>query len=236
MRKYLLPQNGQFYKANLHCHTNISDGGFSPEKVKQMYMEKGYSVVAFTDHEILVPHNDLAEDNFLPLNGYEYEVNGPLDPINPIERHRKKCHICMIATESEGIHQVCWGENIWGNIGKYLDKAQIDHALPLYKQRYCGEGITEVMEMARKAGFFVTYNHPQWSMEDMIDIAGYHGMHAMEIYNHASTCEGWTEYNPHIYDAILRRGERIYCIAADDNHGTEQQFGGWTMIRAEKLE
>ncbi len=26
MRKYLLPETGSFYKANLHCHTNLSDG------------------------------------------------------------------------------------------------------------------------------------------------------------------------------------------------------------------
>ena len=26
MRKYLLPENGNFYKANLHCHTTVTDG------------------------------------------------------------------------------------------------------------------------------------------------------------------------------------------------------------------
>ena len=34
MKKYLLPQNGQFYKANLHCHTNFSDGKRTPAEVK----------------------------------------------------------------------------------------------------------------------------------------------------------------------------------------------------------
>ena len=52
MRKYLLPKEGNFYKANLHCHTNLSDGDFTPEEIKEMYKTEGYSVVAYTDHDL----------------------------------------------------------------------------------------------------------------------------------------------------------------------------------------
>ena len=38
MKKYLLPENGNFYKANLHCHTTVSDGNWTPEEVKKNYM------------------------------------------------------------------------------------------------------------------------------------------------------------------------------------------------------
>ena len=75
MRKYLLPEAGTFYKANLHCHSTVSDGRLSPEEVKNVYKKKGYSVVAFTDHDVLVPHPELDDEDFLPLNGYEIEVN-----------------------------------------------------------------------------------------------------------------------------------------------------------------
>ena len=40
MRTYLLPQEGTFYKANLHCHTTVSDGKRTPEEIKKEYMEK----------------------------------------------------------------------------------------------------------------------------------------------------------------------------------------------------
>ena len=33
MKKYLLPETGNFYKANLHVHTTISDGALSPEEI-----------------------------------------------------------------------------------------------------------------------------------------------------------------------------------------------------------
>ena len=39
MRKYLLPENSNSYKANLHTHSNFSDGGMSPEEIKEYYVE-----------------------------------------------------------------------------------------------------------------------------------------------------------------------------------------------------
>ena len=57
MKKYLIDPNLKWYKANLHCHTNNSDGYFAPDEIKKLYMEQGYSVVAFSDHEtILIIH------------------------------------------------------------------------------------------------------------------------------------------------------------------------------------
>ena len=53
--KYLINPNKTQYKANLHCHTNLSDGHWTPEQVKEEYKKRGYSVVAITDHERLEP-------------------------------------------------------------------------------------------------------------------------------------------------------------------------------------
>jgi len=75
MRQYLLPENGKFYKANMHMHTNISDGNMTREEVKQTFLDKGYSIVAYTDHEVLVPHNDLSDENFLALTSYEVSLS-----------------------------------------------------------------------------------------------------------------------------------------------------------------
>ena len=53
MRKYLLPKDGTFYKANLHCHSTVSDGALTPEELKKAYMAEGYSIIAYTDHNVL---------------------------------------------------------------------------------------------------------------------------------------------------------------------------------------
>ena len=112
-----------------------------------------------------------------------------------------------------------------------------------YVRKFDPKIISEMMQLGRDNGFFVTYNHPVWSMEDYGDYINYHGMHAMEICNYGSACEGFPEYNPKVYDDMLRGGERIYCIAADDNHNRTafndpkfDSFGAFTVIKAEKLE
>ena len=40
MKKYLLPKSGNFYKANMHCHTTLSDGKKTPEEVKALYPDE----------------------------------------------------------------------------------------------------------------------------------------------------------------------------------------------------
>ena len=46
----LLKKNGPWFKANLHCHTTLSDGNMTAAQVKDWYKSHGYSVVAVTDH------------------------------------------------------------------------------------------------------------------------------------------------------------------------------------------
>ena len=93
MRKYLVPKEGSFYKANLHCHSTISDGKWTPEEIKENYMAQGYSIVAYTDHQAFVTHNDLSDENFLALNGYELDIGeGKVEG-----RTSKTCHICFVS-------------------------------------------------------------------------------------------------------------------------------------------
>ena len=39
------------YKANLHSHSVISDGNLTPAEMKKAYKDRGYSILAITDHE-----------------------------------------------------------------------------------------------------------------------------------------------------------------------------------------
>lgn len=67
----LLPDDGNLYKANLHCHTTVSDGAFTPREIKDMYLAEGYHAVAYTDHKVCAPHNELTDDGFVALSGVE---------------------------------------------------------------------------------------------------------------------------------------------------------------------
>lgn len=241
MKKYLLSKEGSFYKANLHCHSNYSDGKLSPEEIKRQYMEHGYSVVAYTDHDILIPHSELTDENFLALNGYEMEINEEKSPYFSA----KTCHLCMIALEPDNLKQVCWHREkyLFGNATNYKEQVQFYENEADYERSYTPECISDIMKKGREHGFFVTYNHPAWSMEEYNDYINYHNMHAMEICNYSCFNIGYDDYNPKVYDEMLRSGKRIFCISTDDNHNAHAQssplydsFGGFTVIKAPKLE
>ncbi len=235
MKKYLLPENGNFYKANLHCHTTYSDGAMTPEEVKEHYKNNGYSVVAYTDHNILADHSDLADENFLPLLAIEADITEP-EFCSP----RKTCHLCMISLEPTN-KQILWNRN-----GRYrhgrscLTLEEINAKLPEdfkdYTRFYSAKGVQDAIKIAKENGYFVTYNHPTWSQESYNDYVHYDGIDAMEVVNGACVVMGYDEYNIHAYDDLLRTGHKILCIAADDNHNIRHCCVGATVIKADKLE
>lgn len=241
MKKYLLSQNGNFYKANLHCHTTVSDGKKTPEEVKEIYQKLGYSVVAYTDHDILIPHNDLSDDNFLALNGFEIEINEKKEPSKPF---RKCCHICFVALDKNNIIQPMWNEKyLFGNAPNYKHIVKYDETQTPYVREYNDEKITEMMQTGVKNGFFVTYNHPTWSRENYPEYIKYSGMNAFEMFNGGCIVEGYDDYNPRVYDDLLGAGKRIYCIGTDDNHNCNDSNSrywdsgiAFTMINAQNLE
>lgn len=243
MRQYLLPEKGKFYKANLHCHSNLCDGGLSPQEIKSHYQSMGYSIVAYTDHDLLIPHNDLTDSSFVALNGVELAVSEADSSLKGSER----CfHLCCIALDPENhctpcyhsTKYVCYGSSPYRPIAQRVP-GTIDR-----NREYSTVCFNAMAQEARNAGFFVTYNHPEWSLEDQSEYCRYEGMHAMEIVNFRSQTKGFLDYNPEAYDAMLRKGKRLFCIGDDDNHnnpGTERSRkwdsgGAWVMIKSEKLE
>ncbi len=241
MKKYLLPENGAFYKANLHCHTTISDGKCTPEEIKEIYKEMGYSIVAYTDHDILLPHTELNDDDFLALHGFEVEINEDKDePFSNV----KSTHLCFIALEEDNLVQPCWNRTwyLFGNAPKYAHLVKFDESEPDYWRSYNAECVTEMLKKGREKGFFATYNHPAWSLDGYESYINYDGMNAMEIFNGSCIVSGYEDYNNRVYDDILKSGKRIYCIGADDNHnlaqkGTRKFDSGiaWTEIKADRL-
>ena len=227
MKKYLISEEGHFYKANLHSHSTVSDGELSPQQMKKLYLENGYSILAFTDHSRFVTHNDLTDEGFLALNG----VENAADETGKGWMHDRCCDICFIALSPERtLHPLQEEKNVQGD-GEYA----------AFTPTYCTEDINRMIASGVKNGFFATYNHPTWSLENYERYITYEGMHAMEMFNLSSWVDGYNEYNGDIYDDMLRSGKRLFCTATDDNHnrapGTRHwdSFGGFTMIKAPSL-
>lgn len=230
MKIELLPKEMNQYKANLHSHTVLSDGCVTPKVMKDAYKAQGYSILAFTDHNIFIPHNDLTEKDFLILNGIEYDVNA---------KGGKTCHFCAIAGSKDEENQLFFHREpryVWKGGLEAIKQVKFDDSLPDYVRTYSAEGISEMMRGCRDKGYFVTYNHPCWSLERYPEYMSYDGMHAMEIMNYASREVGYPEVNETVFDDMLMGGKRVFCSANDDNHTVEKDaFGGFNYILSPEL-
>lgn len=218
MKQFLLPDGLPEFKANLHCHTTLSDGRLTPQEIKKSYMDAGYSVVAYSDHDVFHTHNDLTDERFLSINAYESSID---DRANPCSHTRKVYHFCCFAkTDGSEYKELL-------PVPDYRDKAAINAYIAALND----------------SGFLVQYNHPVWSLQESDDLHGIRGLWGTEVFNYSATIDGTDGNQGFMYDVLLRDGNRLFCTATDDNHnaypfGHEQcdSFGGYIMIRAEKLD
>ena len=113
MRNYLLPEKGQFFKANMHCHSVLSDGSYTVEKLKEVYKRYGYSIVAFTDHNVLIDHSDLNDENFMAITGYEMDVND--EKGDRAYNHTPCTHINFYAKDPHNTSMPCFNPKYIGD-------------------------------------------------------------------------------------------------------------------------
>lgn len=248
MKKYLLPNDVSWYRANMHCHTTVSDGHYSPEEIKKAYKEMGYSIVAYTDHEIIKTHNDLTDEEFLAITSSEYSITDSALAFEIKEgeymdawKARKTIHLGVYSKDKNNVFHPATDEgafNYWKSQGKDMTGASCDG----YKRVYTVESINETIKRLNDAGFLVALNHPNWSLNDMNDYLNIEGLWSLEILNYATERISGAEYCPYIYDHMVRNGKNrnLFCNMGDDNHNRggsfDHSFGGSTFIGAKELE
>lgn len=241
MKKFIDSAKNQ-YKANLHCHSTLSDGRMTPVELKKAYKEQGYSVLAITDHEHLVEHHDLTEGDFLCLTAYEAHIYTPGretgrnngNPTAHLNFYSKKPHNKMVYYTPDIVYSRFIPDEKKENLEYYKKVENRDHSI---------EFVQGIVKDAVAADYLVCHCHPTWSFEDEDFADAYKDCFAMELYNHSSYTTGFCEYNQHYYDYQLRKGRKMAAIAADDNHDVyplgdpkNDSFGGITYISAERLD
>ena len=214
---YLLPDGTNRYKANLHCHSTLSDGRMTPEALKDAYIGEGYSIIAFTDHDRYYDHSDLCDDKFLAINSFEADISD-------------------WAVDS-GSYRRCYHLNAYH---KTQAKALSVPPVPPYRDI---DAINEYIEKLKSMGFLVAYNHPYWSLQSLDDYRNLKGVFAMEIFNYSASIDGTDGDMIQAYTEMLRMGNRLYCTMTDDNHDAvpvgkpgNDSFGGFCVIFAKSLE
>ncbi len=216
MKKYLLPDTVQ-YKANLHCHSTFSDGRFTVEQHKENYLAHGYSIVAFSDHNKLVPHVELKDERFLPITSLEIDMT---------ERF-----------EGSWLNARTYHLNFFS-----ADETRTEF-IPV-ERAYDVDVANDMIRRAHEAGFLSQYNHPRWSLQSSPDYIGLEGLDLFEVFNTGCEKEMFNGYGDREYEQILIAGKYPCPSATDDNHNACQSldspyndsFGGFDMICMPKLE
>jgi hypothetical protein len=215
MKQYLLPNTNQ-YKANLHCHSTLSDGKFTPEELKEGYKKAGYSVLAYSDHNVLVPHIDLKDECFIPITATEIDMTEPSDN-------------WLVARTYHF---------------NFFSKDENRREFIPVKRAYSAKVANDMIKRARAEGFLAQYNHPRWSLQLPEDYLPLEELSMFEIYNTGCEKEMINGYGDVEYEIMLRAGKTLAPSATDDNHNGcgdfnspyNDSFGGFTMLCMNKLE
>lgn len=226
--KYLLPRKPLF-KANLHTHSTISGGKLTPEEIKAAYKERGYSILALTDHSAMIAHNDLTDPDFLMLTGVEIDM---------LQTSRKTTvHLCMLSRDP--LQQwIPFVDPTAEKMRPYMDLCESDDLAHTYSP----ENINRIIARANERGILVTYNHPSWSMEFHKDYSVYEGLWAMEYRNSTCIAGGNDENNGWVFREFLNMGKPLMPVMADDMHVIRHPRHGcpilgqsWTVVAADRL-
>ena len=236
----LLDKNKKFYKANLHTHTTMSDGRLSVEKQTEEFKKRGYSIVAFTDHEHLIDNSHLDDDEFLTITSCEMAIKEFSEQSTLKNFDMRVCHLNFYALDQQNTITPCYSSVYNHYIND--ENRNLIHYDGEYEREYSLKNINEMIRIANEKGFIVSYNHPSWSLENATHYLGYEGLFAVEIYNNSCVKSGGVD-DESVFDDMLRFGKKLYCTACDDCHNTDDlsspysdAFGGWVEINAQMLE
>jgi hypothetical protein len=206
---------GDFYRGNLHCHSNRSDGSIPPQEVVNAYKRLGHHFICLSDH--FEPEYDWQltdtsawrEESFTTLIGAELSSPGPLlsDP-GPVR------------------------------LGRYWLGAA---GLPMdFAPREENETGPQLARRAQQAGAFVSLLHPGFNATTFSVVDDLDAIDAVEVYNDGvqrahDRGDGW-----YLAVEMLNRGRDLYCIASDDAHftygGLNAIGGAWITVRSPSLD
>jgi len=204
---------GQFYRGNLHTHSNRSDGVLDAGEVCRRYAAEGYDFICLSDH-------------FIGLFNY---------PITDTSAYRTDRFTTILGAE---LHSGAMenGE-LWHILAVGLPEDFTPPRAPTFFPEAGQETGPALAARAVEAGAFVAIAHPEWSNMTTADAMSIESAHAVEVYNHGCARAHDRPHGFYTLDQMLAAGRRLNLIATDDAHFSEpDHFGGWVMVKAQANE
>jgi hypothetical protein len=201
---------GRFFRGNLHCHSNRSDGQVEPEAVASAYRAAGYDFICLSDHFEaeygwqITDTRTLRDEHFTTLVGAELS-SAPWD-----ERDAYWVTAAGLPLDFEA------------------PPADV-HAGVIRRAADCGAFLIMLhpglnnLPLAAAAG-----------------LPGLEAVHAVEVYNHhlATLANPDGANGAYMLDGLLEQGYRVLANAGDDAHfdDPKDRFGGWVEVHCDRLE
>ncbi len=200
---------GRFYRGNLHCHSDRSDGALPPAEVVRVYREAGYDFVAITDH-------------------FEERFGWPVTDTRPL---RGEDFTTLVGAE---LSAADWSDPsaYWvAAVGLPPDFGPPPagrHAEAIARAAACGAFVCLLHPGLNGL-----------RARDADRLPAFDAVEAVEVYTHQSWIyRPDTAIAAPFLDALLERGRRLGAVAGDDAHFRDgpDAFGAWVEVFARALD
>lgn len=203
-------EEGRFFRGNLHCHSNRSDGLLEPEAVVGAYRDAGYDFVCLSDHFEaeygwrVTDTRSLRDENFTTILGAE------LSSAAWTERNAYWVTAAGLPVDFEA-------------------PPEDDHAEAIERS-----ADLRAFVVMQHPGL----NNLPLAAAD--ELPALDSVHAVEIYNHnmAAGASPDQAHGAYMLDGLLEKGRRLLVNAGDDAHfgHPNDRFGGWVEVHCERLD
>lgn len=201
--------DGRFFRGNLHCHSDRSDGHASPEAVAA-YRDAGYDFVVLSDHfearygwRVTDTHN-LRDERFATILGAELS-SAPWDD--------RRCYWVVAA----------------GLPPDFAPPPAGNHAEAIARAGVCGAFVTLLHPGLN--------NLPLAAADALPALDAVHAGE-IHNHNMATGAGADRANGAYLLDGLLEWGRRLLVTAGDDAHFGRpgDRFGGWVEVFCERLE
>jgi hypothetical protein len=208
-RDLLRSGEGRFWRGNLHCHSDRSDGLCEPEAVAAAYREAGYDFIALSDHFDerfgwrITDTRDLRTGDFTTIPAAELS-SGPW-------RERNTYWVSAV------ILPLDFHAPPAGDPAEVIPRAHDAGAFVVLLH----PGLNNL------------------ALDTIDRLPGFDSVDAVEIYNHNTFGSHPDHADgAYMVDGLLERGRRILVNAGDDAHFAfpGDRFGAWVEVWAKTLE
>jgi hypothetical protein len=201
---------GRFYRGNLHCHSNLSDGRWSPEVVIGAYHDAGYDFLCLSDR-------------------FEAEYGWQITDTRPL---RDKNFTTLVGAELSSAawdDRDCYWVTAAGLPADFEAPPADDHAGAIMRAGAAGAFVVMLHPGLNNL------SHAAAERSPALD-----SVHAVEIYNHNGAMAAIPDRADGAYmlDGLLESGRWLLVNAGDDAHfgHPRDRFGGWIEVHSERLD